>query len=352
MKSNKIYLKNSSSETLTKQLEGTGATLKICRKIQGSVIKKDVFPNSLIDVSPKILAKIREEIFLPKLMCVNKITSEKDHFTKYVFESEDSLRFETVRIPLSYDSDNKKYVVCVSSQIGCEMGCSFCATGKMGLIRDLYVWEIVDQVIQVQKDSDYPVTGVVFMGMGEPLMNYDTVIEAAKIFSEPCGMAISGKAISISTCGILPVMKRFYDENHPYRLIWSLSVADSEKRSVLMPVEKVYPAKEIFDFFKTLHNNDTGLITVTWSAISGFTTSEQDVIELAKLSEGLKIKIDLIDINDQSGSFLPPSEEELSKLRDFFRKHIQAPVARRYSGGRDINAACGMLGGKKESENL
>ena len=131
-----------------------------------------------------------------------------------------------MRIPLLHRPEDRKYVVCVSSQVGCALGCAFCATGRMGFRRNLATWEIVDQVVKIQADSPHPVRGVVFMGMGEPLLNYDAVIQAARILSEPCGMAIAGKAITISTVGIVPGIRRFTAERHPYRLVVSLTTAD------------------------------------------------------------------------------------------------------------------------------
>ena len=176
---------------------------------------------------------------------LEKIVSPQDGFAKYLFRGDGPEPFEAVRIPLLHRPDDLKYVVCVSSQVGCAMGCEFCATGRMGFRRNLAAWEIVDQVIKIQADSPHPVRGVVFMGMGEPMLNYDRVIQAARIFSESCGMAIGGKAITISTVGIVPGIRRFTAEGHIYRLVVSLNTADPIRRRELMPVEKAYPTPEL-----------------------------------------------------------------------------------------------------------
>src|SRR5262249_7327634 len=146
-----------------------------------------------------------------------------------------------------------KYIVCVSSQVGCALACAFCATGRMGFHRNLATWEIVDQVVKIQADSPHPVRGVVFMGMGEPLLNYERVIRAARVLSEPCGTAIGAKAITISTVGIVPFIRRFIAEHQPYRLIVSLTSAIPEKRRELLPVERTYPLPELMQAVREYH---------------------------------------------------------------------------------------------------
>src|SRR4030095_13959560 len=158
-------------------------------------------------------------------------------------------------------------------QVGCALGCVFCATGRMGFQRNLATWEIVDQVTQIQADSPHPVRGVVFMGMGEPLLNYDRVIRAARIFSEPCGMAIRGKAITISTVGIVPGIRRFTAEGHPFRLIVSLTAARSEQRQALLPIEGVYPLPELLDAVREYHASTRRRVTFAWTVLAGINTS-------------------------------------------------------------------------------
>ena len=223
------------------------------------------------------------------------------------------------------------------------MGCCFCATGALGWTRDLAAWEIVEQVRIVRECSDHPVRGVVFMGMGEPMLNYDAVMTAAAILSEPCGMAIAAKAITVSTVGIVPGIQRFTTERQPYRLVVSLTSADPERREKLLPVEAMYSSQELIAALRAYHTSSGQRVTLAWTMASGVNVSEQDAIQLAALTRDLPLKLDLIDVNDPSGTFRPPSESELDHFRDMLRKHVGCPVARRYSGGKDINAACGML---------
>ena len=153
------------------------------------------------EVPVRVLANVRQWTAILRLTLVDKAVSPTDGFTKYLFRGDGPAPFESVRIPLLHRPEDLKYIVCVSSQVGCALGCAFCATARLGFQRNLAAWEIVDQVMQVQADSPHPVRGVVFMGMGEPLLNYDRVMRAARILSEPCGLAIDAKAITISTVG-------------------------------------------------------------------------------------------------------------------------------------------------------
>jgi 23S rRNA (adenine2503-C2)-methyltransferase len=216
----------------------------------------------------------------------------------------------------------------------------------MGFRRNLAAWEIVDQVIKVQAESAYPVRGVVFMGMGEPMLNYDNVIQASRILSESSGMAIGGKAITISTVGIVPAIRRFTQERHIYRLVVSLNSADPLRRRELMPVEAIYPTAELIDAMRAYHAATGRRVIFAWTMMAGVNTRAEDAQRLAELARGLPIKLDLIDVNDPTGRFRPPSREELDAFRDALSAKLGVPVTRRYSGGRDICAACGMLAGR------
>ncbi|MCU0782333.1 MAG: radical SAM protein [Akkermansiaceae bacterium] len=271
--------------------------------------------------------------------------SPRDGFAKYLFRGAGPEPFEAVQIPLLHRAGDEKTVVCISSQAGCALGCAFCATGRLGFLRNLETWEMVDQVIRIQRDSEHPVRGVVFMGMGEPLLNYEAVVRAARILSEPCGLAIAAKAISISTVGIVPGIRRFTADRLPYKLVVSLTSADLERRQAVMPVAGVHPLPELMAAIREYHAASRRRLTLAWTMIAGFNTREEDARQLAELLAGLPVTLDLIDVNDASGRFQPPSAAELKTFRDALRKHLRMPVVRRYSGGADIHAACGMLAG-------
>jgi 23S rRNA (adenine2503-C2)-methyltransferase len=284
---------------------------------------------------------------VPRLVLLEKSVSPSDGFAKYLFRGDGPEPFEAVRIPLLHRPGDEKYIVCVSSQVGCAMGCVFCATGRMGFRRNLSAWEIVDQVMQVRADSAYPVRGVVFMGMGEPMLNYERVVQAARIFSEPVGLGISAKAITISTVGIVPMIRRFTRERQPYRLVVSLTAAEADQRRRLLPVEDVHPLPELMAAVREYHEATGRRVVLAWTMLSGVNTRPEDARRIAELTAGLPVVLDLIDVNDATGQFRPPSSEELTGFRDALTAEVGMPVVRRYSGGKDICGACGMLAGTR-----
>lgn len=341
-----ILFKDLTAPELHERLAPLGVSLRLARRLQAAVLRNDAFPAGLPEVSDKLLAQVKEVTAVPRLVRKAKAVSATDGFAKYLFQGDGPEPFEAVRIPLTHRAGREKYVVCVSSQVGCAMGCAFCATGRMGFTRNLAAWEMVDQVVRIAADSTHPVRGVVFMGMGEPMLNYDAVVRAARIMSEPCGLAIAAKSVSISTAGVAPGIRRFTAERLPFRLVVSLASPDPERRRKLMPIEGKYPLPELMAAVREYHEASGERVVLAWPAVSGFNTREEDAVELAALLRGLPVTLDLIDVNDAEGRFLPPSPAELDAFRDALRRHLKMPVARRYSGGRDIRAACGMLAGR------
>ncbi len=273
--------------------------------------------------------------------------SDADGFVKYLFRLHDGALVEAVLIPLPAGPDTvpAKYVLCISSQAGCPLACVFCATGRMGLVRQLATWEIVDQVARIRDDlvaGGPDVRGIVFMGMGEPFMNYDAVIRAADILSDPAGFAIDGKAITISTAGIVPAIRRYTAEKHRYRLAISLTSAIEEKRRWLMPIEQKYPLTELLDAARAHAEATRTRIMLEYVLISGVNTGEKDALALIDRLAGIQVRLNLIDVNDSTGRFAPPDAAELSRFRDWLIP-LGQPVVRRYSGGKDVEGACGML---------
>ena len=285
-----------------------------------------------------------------------------DGFVKYLFRTPDGHAIEAVRIPLPDPADARalkdrrrageaaglealptaKYTLCVSSQVGCALACDFCATGRMGGVRSLKTWEILAQHRLVAAEADHAIRGVVFMGMGEPLLNYENVIRASRILSDPAGPAIAAKAISISTAGVVPAIRRFTAEGHHFRLLVSLGAPTSAQRRELMPIENRWPLPELMDAVRA-HADATGRrIPIAYVAIGGVNTSPQHARDLAALVSGVRVKLNLIDVVDETGQYRPPTPEELSIFRDAL-DDLGAPVVRRYSGGKDIAAACGTL---------
>jgi len=340
-----ILLKDHNAQTLHEALADLQPPERLVRQLHALAMKHSAreIPAELPNYSKRLLAQIRERVSIPALTRVDKVVSARDGFAKYIFTGADERRFEAVRIPLLHRPGDEKYIVCVSSQVGCALECAFCATGRMGFQRNLATWEIVDQVVQIQQDSEYPVRGVVFMGMGEPMLNYDRVIRAARIFSEPCGLAISAKAITISTVGVVPGIRRLTREGHAYRLIVSLTSANSETRQKLLPIEKQFPLPVLMEAVREYQAATRRRVTLAWTLLSGINTRREDARELAELTRGMPILLDLIDVNDPTGLYRRPDTVEAHAFWDALREELAMPVQKRYSGGQDIHGACGML---------
>jgi 23S rRNA (adenine2503-C2)-methyltransferase len=291
--------------------------------------------------APQVRAEVRDWAMangtLPRLGVVERRKAD-DGFVKYLFESPQGGRFEAVRIPL-FDT---KYVVCISSQVGCALACDFCMTGKMGFQRNLDTWEIVDQVLQVRAEADRPVRGVVFMGMGEPLLNYANATRAARILCHPAGLAISAKAMTFSTAGWVPGIRKYRADKLPYRLAFSVTSAIPGKRAQVLPVEKTWPLTALVEEIKAYAEETGTRAMVAYVMISGFNVGREDAEALRDTFAGVPVMIDLIDVTDPTGKYQPPTEDELRAFRDHLQV-VKAPIARRYSGGKDIGAACGTL---------
>ncbi len=290
----------------------------------------------LDEVSPRLIGRIAEAPW-GRLRIVDRRRAA-DGFVKYLFESPLGGRFEAVRIPLF----DEKHVVCVSSQVGCALGCAFCATGRLGFSRNLETWEMVEQLRLVRDEAVLPVRHVVFMGMGEPFLNYAPVLRAARLFTRPGGLQIAGRNVTISTAGIAPAIRRFTREGHPFRLTFSLTSAIPEKRRQLMPVEKIHPLPELIAAIGDFAAARRERAVIAYVAIRGLNTGPEDVEALRQAFAGIPIKLDLIDVADASGRYQPPGEEERRRFRDLLQV-LRVPIGRRYSGGAEIGAACGNL---------
>ena len=274
------------------------------------------------------------------LEIVERATDPSDGFVKYLFRLPDGAVAEAVRIPLEREG---KFTVCLSSQAGCAMGCTFCATGRLGLTRNLEPWEMVAQFVAVRAEAPGEVTGAVFQGQGEPLHNYGAVMKAAEILSDPCGGRIAAKAITISTVGLVPAILRFAREKRPFRLIVSLTSAVDERRRALLPSASAWPVRELAHAVRELQRSAGGRVTIAWVLLGGINTGPDEVEALRALFGGVPLRINLIDVNDaRPDGFRRATAEELGRFRDALRT-LGVPVVRRYSGGAERHAACGML---------
>src|SRR3954447_24270898 len=265
-----VRFQEHTATTLHEALAPLGVDARLARRLQAAVMQKvGAVPERMPEVSRRLLDAVRQQTMIPKLTLLDRVVSPTDGFVKYAFTGEGEGVFEAVRIPLLHRPGDEKYVVCVSSQVGCAMGCVFCATGRMGFRRNLAAWEMVDQVMHVRDDSPHPVRGVVFMGMGEPMLNYDRVMAACEVINDPVGLAVEGKAITISTVGIVPGIRRLTAERRPSRLIVSLTAADSDKRRRLFPVENVHPLGELMAAVREYQEMSGDRMNLAWTMLSG-----------------------------------------------------------------------------------
>lgn len=271
---------------------------------------------------------------------VERVTDPSDGFVKYLFRLHDGAVAEAVRIPLEKEG---RFTVCLSSQAGCAMRCDFCATGRLGLTRHLEAWEIVAQFLAVRAEAPGIVTGAVFQGQGEPLHNYDAVMRAAEILSDPCGGRIASEAITISTVGLVPAIRRFTREERPYRLIVSLTSAVDARRRALMPLAAAWPVAELADAVRGYQRSCGGRVTIAWVVLGGINTGTDEVEALRSLFADIPLRLNLIDVNDpRPDGYRRATPSELASFRDALRT-LEVPVVRRYSGGAAKHAACGML---------
>ncbi len=269
--------------------------------------------------------------------------SPLDGTRKYLLGLPDGLVVESVLIP-----NRDHATLCVSSQAGCALACRFCATGRLGLRRDLETWEIVDQLVLARRESGHPITDVVFMGMGEPLENYDAVLKAADLFNEPDGACISYKKITISTAGVVPAIRRFARERRKHRLVFSLTSADPEKRRKLMPIGETYPLEDLVDAIREYSESHGGRrwIVLEYVAIRNVNMADADVDAIRDNIRGFKYLIDVIPYNSIGSELSSPSWEEVKAFTTRLRR-LQVPVKVRYSGGKDMDSGCGQLGAEE-----
>lgn len=277
---------------------------------------------------------------LDRLEVVERRASAVDPFVKYLFRAADARTFETVRIPL----EKPRWSVCVSSQAGCALACAFCETGRLGLSRNLEAWEMVEQVLAVRRDApERPVTGVVFQGQGEPFHNYDNVIRAAEILRHPCGGRLRGDRITISTVGVLPMIERYTREGHPYRLILSLTSAFDAVRRTVVPLAHRHPVDDLAAAMREhARGRGGGWVNLAWVLMSGVNTDPAEAAEVARLFAGVRVRLSVIDVNDPTGRYRRAEEAERGRFLTALAEN-GIPFVRRYSGGPDIHAACGML---------
>ena len=265
-------------------------------------------------------------------------TSEAESATKLAVKLEDGMIVECVRL-----SDGQgRYTACVSSQVGCAMGCAFCKTGTMGLIRNLSAGEIIEQFIHLSRLGE-KISHIVFMGMGEPLHNFAEVVRALTEFHREDGLNISYRKITISTCGLDPGIKRRSEHKLPVKLAVSLVSADDATRSRIMKVNKSFPLNELKKALISFQRHQDKRITLEYCLLSGVNTTKESAEALSKFTRGLECLVNLIPWNPiDELEFTTPSEREIQNFTKEL-KRLGVGYTLRRSKGREASAACGQL---------
>lgn len=305
-------------------------------------------PEQFSNISLPLRARLLED-FDWSLPGIDTLLKSDDESEKILLKTHDGLFTECVLMP----SENR-VTLCVSSQVGCRMACTFCQTGKMGLSRNLTRGEILAQIIianrrLIERGDDRRVTNIVFMGMGEPLDNFDEVVGACEVMLDERYFALSKHRVTVSTSGLVPAIEEL-GRRVPVSLAISLHSADEEQRSSMMPVNKKYPLAELKETLLRYPVQTRHGITFEYVMINGVNDSIPHAKKLVKFLHGLKAKVNLIPMNPHPGSEMVATDPE--RMREFQKyltdRSIPAPV--RYSRGQDVSAACGQLASKRQSE--
>jgi 23S rRNA (adenine2503-C2)-methyltransferase len=323
------------------------------RRVVSAVHREQDLEQPLPHVRRLALEQVRQGGHVPRLELIEEQRSTIDPFVKLAFRTHDAHVIEAVRIPLE---NHKRFSACVSSQAGCALGCRFCATGTLGLKRNLQTWEIVEQVRHLRDSvrGDNPaarVHGVVFQGMGEPLANLEHVLEAIEVFREPCALAIDARNITVCTSGLPVGIRRLAREAPRARLGLSIHSAKREVRRSLMPIERAHPLDEVLDA-SVEHCRLTGYAPM-WAVtlLAGINDSDEDAQAIARLMQDFRAKagkrprLSIIPYNPVPGA---PFERTSDERQAAYRNAISAlgeTSHLRYSGGGDVAAACGQLAG-------
>ncbi len=271
-----------------------------------------------------------------------KLVSRYDNTIKYLFSLYDGEYVESVVMGYHHG-----YSMCISTQVGCKMGCTFCATGQGGFTRNLTASEMLGQIISAQKDLGIRISNIVLMGMGEPLDNYDNVLRFLSLVTDNDGLCIGARHITLSTCGLVPKIYDLADSGFPVTLSLSLHAPYDELRSKTMPVNNKYPIKQVLTACKYYADKTGRRITYEYAMINGVNDSDRCAHSLAQLIKGTLCHVNLIPVNPVQGTGYNPSKDKrmMSFVNVLSKYNVNATVRRTL--GSDINASCGQLRGKK-----
>ena len=297
--------------------------------------------DEVTDIKKDVIEVIKNDYSIDKLKIVD-VQRDVD-VNKYLFELSDKEHIEAVLMRHDYGNS-----ICVSSQVGCNMGCKFCESGRRKKVRNLEVYEMVLQILMIEEDLGERISHVVVMGIGEPFDNYDNLIKFFKIINDPKGLAIGARHITVSTCGVVPKILEFSELDLQINLAISLHAPSDEVRNKIMPINRAYPLSELIPALKPYLEKTNRRITFEYVLLSGINDREEEALELAKLIKGINSYVNLIPYNETNNiDFKRSSTIQIMKFYDILKKNnINVTIRREF--GSKISAACGQLRSKKE----
>lgn len=297
--------------------------------------------DEVTNIKKEVLEEIKNNYILNNIKIVN-VEKDKD-VNKYLFELKDGEHIEAVLMFHDYGTS-----ICISSQVGCNMGCKFCESGRRKKVRNLEVSEMVLQILLIEEELGSRISHVVVMGIGEPFDNYDNLIKFFRIINDPKGISIGARHITVSTCGIVPKILEFSDLDMQVNLAISLHAPNDELRNKLMPINKAYPLKELMKALKVYSEKTNRRLTFEYIMLKDVNDSESDALELVKLVKGLNCYINLIPYNETNNiEFKRTNTIQIMRFYDILKKNNIGVTIRREFGS-NISAACGQLRSKKE----
>ena len=295
----------------------------------------------MTNIKKELIFDLQQDFNMEHLKLIER-QSDKDVY-KYLFELPDKNTIEAVLMHHNYG-----YSLCVSSQVGCNMGCSFCESGRLRLVRNLLISEMVLQVLQVEADLNIRISHVVIMGIGEPFDNYDNVMKFIDIINSDLALAIGARHITVSTCGIIPKIKEFMNNNKQINLAISLHAPNDKLRSKLMKINKVYKLADLIDVIKEYINKTNRRVTFEYIMLKDINDSKECALELVDLLKGINCYVNLIPYNETSHlNYRKSTKDTILKFYDILKKN-KINVTIRKEFGKNVSAACGQLRANNE----
>ena len=311
-------------------------TFRSTQVYEGLYKKRLTSFDEMTNISKELRLKLKNDFSMHKIKLL--IKQQGENVNKYLFELEDGNKIESVLMFHDYGTS-----ICVSSQVGCNMTCAFCESGRLKKVRNLLAYEIVQQILIIEEDIKKRITHVVVMGIGEPFDNYDNVLRFIKIINCNKGIDIGSRHITISTCGVIPGIQKFMNEEGQVNLAISLHAPNNELRSKLMPINRAYPLDELMKSIKEYIKKTNRRVTFEYIMLEGINDSEKDAKELSDLLKGMNCYVNLIPYNETKNiGFKRTKEWKILKFYDILKKNKINTTIRKEFGGK-VDAACGQL---------